>query len=167
MSARKPYRILLIDDQEAIHEDYRKILGSQRDSATALSRAAAALFDDDPTTCIDWEGFDLSSAMQGQQGFELVQRSIEEGRPYAVAFVDIRMPPGWDGVETVARIWDVYPEILVVFCSAYSDYSWEEMVRRLGRNDRFLILKKPFDNIEVRQCAMALSERWSVRAPTC
>ena len=112
--------------------------------------------------CIDWEGFDLSSAMQGQQGFELVQRSIEEGRPYAVAFVDIRMPPGWDGVETVCPIWEVDPEILVVFCSAYSDYSWEEMVRRLGRNDRFLILKKPFDNIEVRQCAMALTERWSV-----
>ncbi len=106
--------------------------------------------------------------MQGQQGFELVQRSIEEGRPYAVAFVDIRMPPGWDGVETVARIWEVDPEILVVICSAYSDYSWEEMVRRLGRNDRFLILKKPFDNIEVRQCAMALTralERLAHRRP--
>ena len=79
-----------------------------------------------------------------------------------MAFVDIRMPPGWDGVETVCRIWEVDPEILVVICSAYSDYSWEEMVRKLGRNDRFLILKKPFDNIEVRQCAMALTERWSV-----
>ena len=60
------------------------------------------------------------------------------------------------------RIWEVDPEILVVICSAYSDYSWEDMVSQLGRNDRFLILKKPFDNIEVRQCAMALSERWSV-----
>jgi diguanylate cyclase (GGDEF)-like protein len=87
---------------------------------------------------------------------------MQEGRPYAVAFVDIRMPPGWDGIETVCRIWEVDPEILVVICSAYSDYSWEEMVRKLGRNDRFLILKKPFDNVEVRQCAMALTERWSV-----
>lgn len=162
MSHSKPYRILLIDDQEAIHEDYRKILGNQLPTTAALGRAAAELFGDDPASCVDWEGFGLSSAMQGQQGFELVQRSIEEGRPYAVAFVDIRMPPGWDGIETVCRIWEVDPEILVVICSAYSDYSWEEMVRKLGRNDRFLILKKPFDNIEVRQCAMALTERWSV-----
>ncbi len=162
MSHHAPYRILLIDDQEAIHEDYRKVLGKQLPAATAVSQAAAELFGDDPATTIEWEGFELSSAMQGQQGFELVQRSIQEGRPYAVAFVDIRMPPGWDGVETVCRIWEVDPEILVVICSAYSDYSWEEMVRKLGRNDRFLILKKPFDNVEVRQCAMALTERWSV-----
>ncbi len=120
------------------------------------------MFDDDPNTVVEWEGFDLDSAFQGQQGYELVQKSIETGRPYAVAFVDIRMPPGWDGVHTVQKIWEIDPEILIVFCSAYSDYSWEEMVRQLGRNDRFLILKKPFDNIEVRQCAMALTERWSV-----
>ncbi len=162
MSHKSPYRILLIDDQEAIHEDYRKVLGRQLPATTAVSRAAAELFGDDPASTVEWEGFELTSAMQGQQGFELVQRSMQEGRPYAVAFVDIRMPPGWDGIETVCRIWEVDPEILVVICSAYSDYSWEEMVRKLGRNDRFLILKKPFDNVEVRQCAMALTERWSV-----
>lgn len=70
------------------------------------------------------------------------------------------MPPGWDGIETVSRIWEIDPEILVVLCSAYSDYTWEQMVHRLGRTDRFLVLKKPFDNIEVRQLAMALSEKW-------
>jgi diguanylate cyclase (GGDEF)-like protein len=156
------HRILLIDDQEAIHEDYRKVLGPEGSSAATLALAAADLFDDDPATFVEWEGFELSFAFQGQEGFELVKRSIEEGRRYAMAFVDIRMPPGWDGVQTVQRIWEVDPEILVVVCTAYSDYSWEEMVRRLGRSDRFLILKKPFDNIEVRQCAMALTERWSV-----
>ncbi|MGD9722871.1 MAG: diguanylate cyclase [Pirellulales bacterium] len=162
MTVAAPYRVLLIDDQEAIHEDYRKILGPQLPTTAAINRTAAALFDDGDSVAVEWEGFDLSSAMQGRQGLELVQRSLQEGRPYAVAFVDIRMPPGWDGVETVSRIWQLDPEILVVFCSAYSDYSWEEMVRKLGRNDRFLILKKPFDNVEVRQCAMALTERWSV-----
>ena len=157
------HRILLIDDQSAIHEDYRKILGKQAaESSAALGKAAADLFGDDPKEAIDWHGFELDSAFQGEEGFELVQRSIAERRPYAMAFVDIRMPPGWDGIETVRRIWEVDPEILIVICSAYSDYSWQQMVRQLGCNDRYLILKKPFDNIEVRQCAMALTERWSV-----
>lgn len=155
------HRILIVDDQEAIHEDYRKILGRRATSLAELSQAAAALFGEESAT-VDWEGFELDSAFQGQEGLQLVQRSLAEGRPYAMAFVDIRMPPGWDGVETVRRIWEVDPEILIVICSAYSDYSWEEMIGKLGRSDRFLILKKPFDNIEVRQCAMAMTERWCV-----
>jgi diguanylate cyclase (GGDEF)-like protein len=154
-------RILQIDDQEAIHDDYRKVLGPRENLSTALNQATLDLFDD-PINTATWEGFELDSALQGQEGFDLVRRSLEEGRPYAMAFVDVRMPPGWDGVETVRRIWEVDPEILIVICSAYSDYSWEDMVSKLGRNDRFLILKKPFDNIEVRQCAMVLTERWSV-----
>ena len=156
------HRVLVIDDQAAIHEDYRKILGKQATASTAaLDKAAAQLFGEAPEILIDWEGFDLDSAFQGQEGLELVERAVAERRPYAMAFVDIRMPPGWDGVETVRRIWEIDPEVLVVLCSAYSDYSWQDMVRELGRNDRYLILRKPFDNIEVRQCAMALTERWN------
>ena len=154
-------RILLIDDQEAIHDDYRKVLGPRPHLSAVLDQATVDLFDD-PVNPVVWEGFELDSALQGEEGFDRVRRSLEEGRPYAMAFVDVRMPPGWDGVKTVRRIWEVDPEILVVICSAYSDYSWEDMVSQLGRNDRFLILKKPFDNIEVRQCAMVLTERWSV-----
>ncbi len=162
MNQPPAHRILVIDDQAAIHEDYRKVLSKQAASSTsALERAAAELFDDDPETIVTWEGFEVDSAFQGQEGLELVERAVAERRPYALAFVDIRMPPGWDGVETVRRIWEVDPEVLVVICSAYSDYSWQEMVRELGRNDRYLILRKPFDNIEVRQFAMALTERWS------
>jgi signal transduction histidine kinase len=77
-----------------------------------------------------------------------------------MAFVDVRMPPGWDGMETIRHIWQVDPEILIVICTAYSDRSWEDMVAELGRTDRFLVLKKPFDTIEVRQLALALTERW-------
>jgi diguanylate cyclase (GGDEF)-like protein len=162
MNSKSMHRILLIDDQETIHDDYRKILGPRQQSPAALDQAAADLFGDDSVDTITWEGFELDSALQGEEGFNLVRQSFDEGRPYAMAFVDIRMPPGWDGVQTVRRIWEVDPEILIVICSAYSDYSWEDMVSQLGRNDRFLILKKPFDNIEVRQCAMVLTERWSV-----
>ncbi len=92
----------------------------------------------------------------------MVEKSLAEGRPYAVAFVDIRMPPGWDGIQTVREIWSIDPEILIVLCSAYSDYSWDDIVAQLGRTDRFLILRKPFENVEVRQCAAALTERWLI-----
>ncbi len=155
-------RILLIDDQQAIHDDYRKVLSPRERPSAALEQAAADLFGEDLVDTVTWAGFEMDSALQGEEGLELVRQSLDEGRPYAMAFVDIRMPPGWDGVQTVRKIWEVDPEILVVICSAYSDYSWEDMVAQLGRSDRFLILKKPFDNIEVKQCAMVLTERWSV-----
>jgi PleD family two-component response regulator len=162
MEPEKMRRILLVDDQETIHEDYRKVLGPRPQPTAALDQATADLFDDALVNSVVWEGFELDSALQGEEGFACVRRSLDEGRPYAMAFVDIRMPPGWDGVETVRKIWEIDPEILIVICSAYSDYSWEDMDSQLGRNDRFLILKKPFDNIEVRQCAMVLTERWCV-----
>jgi signal transduction histidine kinase len=105
-------------------------------------------------------GFEIDSAHQGQDGLELIRSSLKQGRPYAMAFVDVRMPPGWDGVETIGRIWQDYPELQVVVCTAYSDYSWEEMIEKLGQSDRLVILKKPFDNVEVLQLANALTEKW-------
>jgi signal transduction histidine kinase/ActR/RegA family two-component response regulator len=77
-----------------------------------------------------------------------------------MAFVDVRMPPGWDGVETTAQIWKKYPDLQVVICTAYSDYSWEEMLGKLGYSDRLVILKKPFDNIEALQLAISMTEKW-------
>jgi DNA-binding NtrC family response regulator len=70
------------------------------------------------------------------------------------------MPPGWDGVETTARIWAIDPDVQVVICTAYSDYSWGEMIGRLGHSDKLLILKKPFDNVEALQLATAMTEKW-------
>ena len=90
----------------------------------------------------------------------MVQNALQAGIPYALAFVDVRMPPGWDGVETIAHLWRVHPNLQVVVCTAYSDYSWNDIQRRLGHQDNLLILKKPFDNIEVIQLAHALSRKW-------
>jgi two-component system sensor histidine kinase/response regulator len=93
---------------------------------------------------------------------EMVQRALAEGRPYAMAFMDVRMPPGWDGIETTARIWAVDPDLQIVICTAYSDYSWGETIARLGQSDRLVILKKPFDNVEALQLATALTEKWEL-----
>lgn len=152
-------RILVVDDQLAIHDDYRKIIGLNR-RCDELSNVEAQLFGGNAQAAEHWNDYEVDCASNGQEGIQLVRQSLEKGRPYAVAFVDIRMPPGIDGVATIKCMWAVDPDILIVLCSAYSDYSWDDISYALGRSDRFLILRKPFDNIEVRQCAAALSERW-------
>lgn len=152
-------RILVIDDNEAIHQDFRKIFCVGLETDTELSEARAALFGTVSTSSVRPE-FQIDSAFQGQEGLELVRGALRENRPYAMAFVDVRMPPGWDGVETTARIWEIDPDIQVVICTAYSDHSWGEMLEKLGRSDRLVILKKPFDNIEALQLADALTEKW-------
>jgi len=156
-------RILLIDDQSSIHDDYRKIICASSSANSHLSEAEAELFGVEPATESETSDvYEIDSAYSGEEAIALVEKAIAEGRPYAVAFADIRMPPGIDGVKTMRRIWEIDSEILAVMCSAYSDYSWEGIVNELGRTDRFLILRKPFDTIEVRQCAAALSGRWAV-----
>ena len=124
------HRILVIDDNQAIHEDFRKILGRKKAAPSNLAEAEAALFGDD-TTPLQLPEFEIDSAFQGREGFDLIAKSLAEEHPYAMAFVDVRMPPGWDGVETTAHIWEKYPELQVVICTAYSDYSWQEMLKKL------------------------------------
>jgi PAS domain S-box-containing protein len=153
-------RILLVDDNPAIHEDFRKILIGPSAKVAALAAVESILFDA-PTAATSAE-FALDSAFQGREALDKVTAALQAGRPYALAFVDVRMPPGWDGIETIARLWEVDPALQVVVCTAYSDYSWEKMTAKLGINDNLVILKKPFDNIEVLQLAHALTKKWHV-----
>ncbi|MCC6786127.1 MAG: response regulator, partial [Planctomycetes bacterium] len=155
-------RVLVIDDNETIQADFRKILTPVQPADEEFRRTEAALFGD---TAPELESvrFELATASQGKAGLELVLAARNEGRPFACAFVDMRMPPGWDGIETIERLWAVDAELEVVICTAFSDYSWEETVRRLGRTDRLLIVKKPFDAVEVLQVASALTHKWNLQ----
>ena len=154
-------RILVIDDTEAIHSDFKKILGDGESTAAALEKDEALLFETS-TAPVESLSFSIDSAYQGQEGLERVRQAVAAERPYPLAFVDVRMPPGWDGIETIEHIWREYPDLQVVICTAYSDYSWQETIQRLGQSDRLLILKKPFDSVEVRQLACALTEKWKL-----
>ncbi|HLH52032.1 MAG TPA: PAS domain S-box protein, partial [Verrucomicrobiae bacterium] len=151
-------RILVIDDNPAIHEDFRKILAAPAESE-AFEAISDELFGPDESKPA-LAGFELESAYQGQEGLERVKRAVAAARPYAMAFVDVRMPPGWDGVETTSKLWEAYPDLQVVICTAYSDYAWEDLIAKVGQSDRLVILKKPFDNVEVLQLANALTEKW-------
>jgi two-component system sensor histidine kinase/response regulator len=155
----KNHRILVIDDNRAIHQDFRKVLATSSRQPRALVDAEAALFGD-TVAPFQLPVFEIDSAYQGEEALDLIEKSLRDKRPYAMAFVDVRMPPGWDGVKTTAKIWEKYSDLQVVICTAYSDYSWEEMLRKLGYSDRLIILKKPFDKIEVLQLAISMTERW-------
>jgi diguanylate cyclase len=150
------HRVLTIDDNPAIHEDYRKILAG-RDNGR-VTAAEATLFGEQPP--VERPTFDVDSAMQGRDGVERVRQALAEGRPYSVAFVDMRMPPGWDGLETIEQLWKVDPEVQIVVCSAYTDYDWLELLARLGHSDKLIVIKKPFEPIEILQSASALSRKW-------
>ena len=154
-------RILVVDDNRTIHQDFRKILCPTRTRDTALDQMEASLFgiSEQPEQALC---FEVDSAYQGEEALAMARAARHQGKPYALAFVDIRMPPGIDGVETTSRLWKEDPDLQVVICSAYADYSWEEMMHRLGLTQRLLILRKPFDGIEVRQLAFALTEKWEL-----
>jgi CheY-like chemotaxis protein len=154
----KNHRILVIDDNPAIHADLRKILAPSK-LPNGLDEDKAALFGDRAAK-FQLPIFEIDSAYQGQAGLDLIEESLRRYRPYSLAFVDVRMPPGWDGIETTCKIWEKYPDLHVVICTAFSDYSWEEMVEPMGYLDRVVVLKKPFDNIEVMQLAVAMTEKW-------
>jgi diguanylate cyclase (GGDEF)-like protein len=152
-------RILIIDDTPSIHQDFRKILGPDTEDEQSLAGTEETLFG---TPKPDRLTFQLDSAYQGQEALELVKRAQAEGRPYAMAFTDMRMPPGWDGLETVEQLWKVDPYLQIALCTAFSDYSWEEMAERLEYGDQLLVLKKPFDSVEIRQMASALTWKWQM-----
>jgi diguanylate cyclase (GGDEF)-like protein len=154
-------RILVIDDTAEIHADFRKILVPPK-PASSLEATKAALFGGEMPSTPPEMGprFSLDSALQGQQGVELARAARARREPYQVAFVDMRMPPGWDGIQTIEQLWRVDHEIQVVICTAYSDHSLEALTERFGRSDKLLVLKKPFEAVEIVQLATALSEKW-------
>jgi diguanylate cyclase len=154
-------RVLLIDDNAAIHGDFRKVLsaGAENGPQETLARLEADLFGEEKTAGAR-PNFEVDSAYQGKEGVAMVRAALERGQPYAMAFVDMRMPPGWDGLQTIEELWKVDPELQVVICSAHTDYDWSEVVERLNHSDKLLVLRKPAEPIEVLQCATALTRKW-------
>lgn len=156
-----PSRIIVIDDNPAIHDDFIKIL-TISNNAIQFSEFDKELFgeNDPPHPKNALPEFDIDTASQGEEGVKKIKEALEEGNPFALAFVDIRMPPGIDGIETIKQIWEFDRDIQIVICTAYSDYSWEDTVQELGLTQNLLILKKPFDIAAVRQLAGALTQKW-------
>ena len=159
-------RILVIDDEPAMHESYRQSFApKQNGDAAALSAMAADLFGDDddapaPTAAADAMAFELTHAMQGLDGVAALEKSLADGDPFSVAFIDVRMPPGIDGKETATRIRKLDPNINIVIVTGFSDFSPIEISKSAGPADKIFYIAKPFEVAEVVQTATALSGRW-------
>jgi CheY-like chemotaxis protein len=161
--AAEPYaRILVIDDNPAIAESFARVLGPPTHD-DELRRMEQSLFGpaetDEPD---DAPSFAVDAAESGELGCELARRARFDGRPYALAFVDMRMPGGWDGLRTIEELWRRDDLVQVVICTAYCDYEWSEIVDRLGRSDQLLILQKPFDPVEAREIARSRTAKWKL-----
>jgi diguanylate cyclase (GGDEF)-like protein len=163
MSNDNQKRILIIDDNPSIHTDFHKILKSCCDEIVFDEDEALLFNKSSQSDSNDKISYIIDSAHQGKEALELVQKSVENGTPYSLAFVDILMPPGWNGIQTIKEMWKVDSHIQTVICSAHSDYSWEDIQNELGTSENFLILKKPFEVIEICQLASALTQKWELR----
>jgi len=160
-------RILLVDDNKSIHEDFNKVLCPVKsDIESEIGTLEQDLFGgsegpDEHDKFEDFE-YEVDSAFQGQEAIDMAKQARVDGKPYALIFMDVRMPPGMDGVETICNIWADDPYAEIVICTAYSDYSWDEIIGRLGHTDKLLFLKKPFDTISVKQMALTLVKKWNL-----
>ncbi len=157
--AQHQRKILVVDDNPDIHSDFKTILMSE-ESTDKLDQLEAEIFGSSTRPAVSSHEYQLAFSLQGQQALEMVDAALAADDPFHMAFVDMRMPPGWNGLETIEHIWQSDPDLQIVLCTAYSDYSWEEIEQRLRRTDNLLILKKPFDVSEVAQMASTLTRKW-------
>jgi signal transduction histidine kinase/ActR/RegA family two-component response regulator len=159
------HRILVIDDNRDIHRDFQKIFKSLETEESPIDELESTLFGVAPlqrAPSSSLAGVVLESAYQGDDGARMAIQAAANGEPYLMAFVDIRMPPGIDGIQTIKRIWELIPELPCVICTAFSDYNWEDISFHLGGTGNLYVLKKPFDAVEVLQMSQTIAEKESL-----
>jgi two-component system, sensor histidine kinase and response regulator len=156
-----PRKILIIDDNRDIHADFRKVLCADFGHDQELDALEADLFGQaakEPRAASS-SPLIIDSAYQGEDGIEMALAAARAGEPYSMAFVDVRMPPGLDGIQTIKQLWQHLPDLQCVICTAFSDYDWEQITAELKNCCNLLILKKPFDSVEALQIAQSLTEK--------
>jgi CheY-like chemotaxis protein len=149
-------RILVVDDNEDILRDFRKVL-CPTSGARALKNLEDDLFGDAPSSTVMPAAYETAFARSGRQALDMARDGLLRSKPFAVAFVDMRMP-GWDGVETIKQLWRVQPTLEVAICSAFMDYSWQEVIDKLERPGLRLI-RKPWTTVEVLEVVHDLLAR--------
>ena len=155
------YRVLVVDDQREIHQDFDEMLtpGVTGASTDDLAEAFASEVDESFLP-----KFQLLHARSGAEAYDVIKTAIEADDPIAVAYIDIRMPPGIDGIETSRRIRAIDENIEIVLMTAYTDKSLGEIVREMDLLHKLLYIRKPFAREEIQQITLALAEKWNVES---
>lgn len=162
MTSQSNNRVLIIDDSHDIHDDFNRILATRAKTTGVLDELEKSLLGDDApkTSSNTQDGFEVTHAFQGEEGLKLIMQANERGTPFAAVFVDMRMPPGWDGLQTIREIRKVDKDTALVVCTAFSDHALQDIAAEVKELDKLLVLKKPFETVEVLSIAQSLRERW-------
>jgi CheY-like chemotaxis protein len=147
-------RILVVDNDPAIHRVFSRILVGRRapddvseDGVGGRGRSAGR--------------FAVDSARRKGAALDKLRSALAQGRPYALAFVDLSMVSGVNGVDTLDQLWGVDPMLHIVVCGGYSDCRWSDVLCGAGFRERLLLLRKPFGSPEVLLLARVLTKKWS------
>lgn len=164
MQPENKYRILVVDDIAAIHQDFRKVLLKEDNKEIDnFDELHELLFNPEIEKAVDHNPtFEIDSAYQSNEALTSIKKSLADKNPYALTFVDGIMPPGEDGIETIRRVWELDPNIQTVICTAFTMYSREEISQRLGKSDRLFLVQKPFDKSSVLLITSLLTRKWNI-----
>ena len=153
-------KILLVDDEARIVDELFKVLTPQEVGNDELSELEDHLFGTSESNKKQTVSYDVCRCQQGDEAICQVQKALEEGQPFAVAFIDVQMPPGPDGVTTAEQIRKIDPNIQIVIITGHSDFDFCEISERIPPEDKFLFLQKPVHSQEITQFALALTAKW-------
>ena len=161
-------KILVVDDDPKVLDAYRQVLVvNEEDSADELMELLMGDLsleqdESEKTVLESSDAFDVTTASAGEEAIELFKQAQEEGTPFASVFLDVRMPPGMDGVECAGQLKRLDPDVYIVIVSAYSDYSIDDIHNHVGHD--FLYLQKPFRSEELAQVARFFAHSWGRHA---
>jgi CheY-like chemotaxis protein len=170
-------KILVVDDQKDLRFQLAKLLenaGKKSETNSLVEQMRARLLgekdEEEGESAEDEENttgsYIVETAAQGQDAFEMVKKSLEDKDPYSVMFLDMRMPPGWDGLETAKRIREVDKDLEIVIMTAYADHDQSKIAEEVGVPEKMLYIKKPFQAEEIFQLALSLTSKWSIEKRT-
>ena len=152
-------RVLIVDDQDEIHEDFSEMLQAGRGKGAADELAASFVEEEERPFLPE---FELLHASSGEEACRMVEAAMNAGRPIAAAYVDIRMPPGIDGIETVRRIRKVDRDVEIVIMTAYTDKSLPDIIEDMELLHKVLYIRKPFAPEEIQQITLSLVGKWNI-----
>jgi len=163
-------KVIIVDDQKDLREQLAKLLknaNKRNETSSLVQQMRSRLLGKQAEEAEAEEnaeegGYLVDTAGQGEEGYELIKKAVEQKVPYAIVFLDMRMPPGWDGLETAKKIREVDKDIEIVIMTAYADHDQKTIAESVGVPEKLLYIKKPFHTEEIFQLALSLTSKWSL-----